>query len=263
MTVRIILTVCLLSALVMMCSKMGVNEKPMVEEISTAKASAAKNCYTVCDVTKNPDLQIVTNVNDQPQVDGVIDSTTYFWTKYSVRTYPIRLVQNYKTTGRDAIRYGWDSLQTVNRVQLQCLIENIAPLGCGNDWVFNESQGYLSSLNNYFFDGLFSFETYEKGNGSNWKLLYTDYKKEFNPDAVPNRDNVLSDFCYIDRTVQAQSGDFYYNYFRFPPHDGSYKLVIKFNPLVKGCHAVKETNYINNDATIFLEIRNGTVIINK
>jgi len=232
--------------------------------IGCNKSVERKSCYTVCDVTKNPDLQLVTNAEEERPLlpDGQIDSLTYFWTKYHVRTSPIRLVQNYLTTGRDAIRYGWDSGVIVNRVQLQCLVENIAPFGCANDWVFNESQGYLSPLNNYFFDGLFEFETYEKGNGNNWKLLYEDYKKEFFPSSIPNQDYVYEEnFCYYDRAVQAQMGDFYYNYFRFPNKDGVYKLVIKFNPSIKGCRAVKETNYSNNEKTIILEIVEGTVKI--
>jgi hypothetical protein len=235
-------------------------QEQFVAEIATAKAPATK-CSTVCDVTKNPDLKLITNAQDNPPMTNIIDSTTYFWTKYHVRTHPIHFVQNYLTTGRDAIRYGWDSLVTVNRVQLQCLVENIAPFGCGNDWVFTESQGYLSPLNNYFFDGLFQFFTYEKGNGNNWKLLYEDYKKEFFPSCVPTQEYLYADFCYYDRAVQAQTGDFYYNYFRFPNRDGVYRLVIKFNPVIRGCRAIKETNYSNNEATIDLEIREGNVII--
>lgn len=248
----------------------------VTEEIATAKPTSVK-CYAVCDVTKNPDLQLVTNAQEvRPLLpDGQVDSFSYFYTKYHVRTQPIRLVQNYLTTGRDAIRYGWDSNIVVNRVTLQCLVENIAPFsGCfsginvitadngKNDWVFNESQGYLSPLNNYFFDGLFSFETYEKGNGNNWKLLYIDYKKEWFPSSTPNVDNIYNNnFCYYDRAVQAQMGDFYFNWFRFPNHDGVYRLTIKFNPLIKGCRAVKETNYVNNEVTIILEIKEGQVII--
>lgn len=232
----------------------------LAPEVATAKAPV-KNCSVVCDLTKNPDLKIVTNAQEQPQVDGVIDSTTYFWTKYHVRTNPVRLTQNYVTPQNYVIRYGWDSGVVVNRVQLQCLLENVAPFGCQNDWVFNESQGYLSPLNNYFFDGLFEFYTYEKGNGNNWKFLYSDYKKEFFPSCVPTREYLLADFCYYDRAVQAQTGDFYYNYFRLPNHDGIYKIVIKFNPQIKGCRAVKETNYTNNEETVTLEIKEGQVLI--
>jgi len=242
------------------CSR-EIKQQPQ-EEIATAKAGG-KQCNLVCDVAKNPDLQLVTNAEEERPLlpDGQIDTLTYFYTKYHVRTSPIRLIQNYTTTGRDAIRYGWDSGVTINRVQLQCLIENIALFGCQNDWVFSESQGYLSPLNNYFFDGLFSFETYEKGKGNSWKLLYTDYKKEFFPSVVPTREYLLADFCYYDRAIQAQTGDFYYNYFRFPDHDGVYKLILKFNPQIKGCRAVKETNYSNNEKTIYLEIREGQIII--
>ncbi len=261
-TIIITFIVCAAVALLFSCQKQ-VSQEPPAKEIATAKSPAVKNCFTVCDVTKNPDLQLVTNVTDQPQVDGVIDSSTYFWKRYHVRTYPIRLLQNYLTRGIDAIKYGWDSGVLVNRVQLQCLIENIAPFGCGNDWAFTESQGYLVGQN-IFFDGLFQFDTYEKGNGNNWKLLYSDYKKEFFPDAIPNTDYIYEmNFCYnYERAVQAQTGDFYYNYFRFPDHDGTYKLVIKFNPLIKGCHAIKETNYDNSEVTYMVQITNGTVIIN-
>ncbi len=235
------------------------------EEIPTARPTT-KNCtYPVCDITKNPDLQLVTNAQETRPLlpDGQIDSFSYFWTRYHVRTNPIRLVQNYLTTGNYAIRYGWDSNVVVNRVQLQCLVENVAPFGCSNDWVFNESQGYLSPVNNTFFDGLLQFDTYEKGNGNNWKFLYTDYKKEFFPDAIPSVPYIYNtDFCYdYQRAIQAQMGDFYFNPFRFPNHDGIYRLVIHFNPLIKNCRAIKETNYNNNDVTIELEIREGQVII--
>lgn len=259
-TILITLFICVAIALAVSCNKEA-KEETVIEEIQTARA-ATKNCFTVCDVTKNPDLRLVTNAQDNPPMDNIIDSTTYFWTTYHVRTHPVHLLQNYLTTGRDAIRYGWDSNVVINRVQLQCLVENLAPFGCQNDWVFNESQGYLSPLNNYFFDGLFEFYTYERGNGNNWKLLYEDYKKEFFPSVVPTQEYVYeTGFCYYSRAIQAQTGDFYYNYFRFPNHDGVYRLVIKFNPLVKGCRAVKETNYENNQATVDLEIREGTVII--
>lgn len=243
------------------CQKQASNQLAQ-EEIQTARAGT-KNCFTVCDPTKNPDIRIITNAGDQPQVDGVVDSSTYFWQSYHVRSHPVHLTQNYVTPETYAIRYGWETGEVVNRVQLQCLIENIAPFGCQNDWVFNESQGYLSPLNNYFFDGLFEFDTYEKGNGNNWKLIYSDFKKEFFPSSIPNQDYVLNtDFCYYDtRAIQAQMGDFYYNYFRFPNHDGMYKLVIRFNPQIRGCRAVKESNYENNTVEIELQITNGTVII--
>lgn len=260
-TILITLAVCVSIALIFSCNK-PIEKKRLAEEIATAKAPV-KSCYTVCDVTKNPDLQLVTNAQEvRPLLpDGVIDSFSYFYTKYHVRTNPIRLVQNYLTAGRDAIRYGWDSGVLINRVQLQCLVENIAPFGCGNDWVFTEAQGYLVGFN-YFFDGLFSFDTYERGNGNNWKFLYSDYKKEFFPSVVPNVDNISNvDFCYYNRAIQAQTGDFYYNYFRFPNHDGVYRLVIKFNPQIKGCRAVKETDYNNNEVMIDLEIRAAAVII--
>ena len=233
----------------------------LIEEIATAKAPAADKCFTVCDPEKYPDLKLVTNVTDQPQVDGVIDTNTYFWQTYHVRTHPVRLTQNYLTPASYTHRYGWDSGVVVNRVQLQCLVENIAPFSCSNDWVFNESQGYYSPLQSYFFDGLFEFETFEQV-GNRWKRLYKDYKKEFNPSVVPTQEYVYSTFCYYnERSVQAQTGDFYYNYFRFPNHDGVYKLVVKFNPVIKGCRAVKETNYTNNEETVILEIINGTIKI--
>lgn len=254
---KIIITVVFISALIS-CNKVRESE-----EFSKA-APPPKSCYSVCNVTKNPDLTIITNAQDQPQINGVIDSSTYFWTRYHVRTHPVHLTQNYVTPLNYVIRYGWDSGVVVNRVQLQCLIENIAPFNsdCSNDWEFNESQGYLSPLNNYFFDGLFEFDTYEKGNGNNWKFLYTDFKKEFFPSSIPNMDYVTNiDFCYYSRGIPAQMGDFYYNYFRLPNRDGIYKIVIKFNPQIKGCRAVKETNYENNEETVTLEIREGTIKI--
>lgn len=258
----ITLFICIAVALAVSCNK-EVKEEYPAEEIQTARAATTK-CFTgLSDLSKNPDLQLVTNAQEERPLlpDGAIDSLSYFYTKYHVRTHPIRLVQNYVTPPYYTTRYGWDSGVVVNRVQLQCLVENIAPFGCGNDWVFYESQGYIVN-GNYYFDGLFEFYTYEKGNGNNWKLLYEDYKKEFFPSCVPTRDYVYNtDFCYYDRAIQAQMGDFYFNYFRFPNHDGVYKLVIKFNPLVKGCRAVKETNYDNNEAAIILEIREGIVTI--
>ena len=237
------------------------------EEIATEKAAAATKCYTVCDVSKTPDLQLVTNAEEQNVLlpDGQIDSNSYFYKKYHVRTTPLRLTQDYLTPPFYTTIYGWDSGVIVNRVRLQCLVENIAQFdsSCGNDWVFTESQGYVVGAN-YFFDGLFEFDTYEKGNGNNWKFLYSDFKKEFFPSVVPTQEYVSSlKFCYYDRAIQAQTGDFYYNYFRFPNHDGKYKLVIKFNPFLKGCHAVKEINYDNNEKTVYLTIVNGTVIVNK
>ena len=233
------------------------------EEIATSKAQGGKPCNVVCDISKTPDLRLITNATQNPPVSDVIDTTTYFWETYHVRTYPLRLTQNYLTPGFYTTRYGWDSGELVNRVQLQCLIENIMPLDCKNDWVFNESQGYLVGAN-FFFDGLFTFDTYEKGNGNSWKFLYQDYKKEFFPSTVPTQEHIYdTTFCYYfdDRAVQAQTGDFYYNYFRFPNHDGVYKLVIKFNPVIKGCRAIVETNYSNNEETVTLEIKEGMVKI--
>ena len=182
---------------------------------------------------------------------------------YKVRTEPIRLTQNYLSPGSyTRIRYGWDSGVIVNRVRLQCLVENIAPIGCQNDWVFQESQGYLVGAT-YYFDGLFEFETSEKI-GNRWKKLYTDFKKEFFPSNRINVDYLLdTTFCYYDRAIQAQQGDFYYNYFRVPNHDGFYKIVVKFNPVIKGCRAIKETNYTNNEETVYLEIKEGKVILNQ
>lgn len=257
------ITVLVLSALTLMCSKIGYTDKQN-EEIATAKAPAGKSCFTVCDVTKNPDLQLVTNAEEvRPLLpDGQIDSLSYFFTKYHVRTEPIRLTQNYLTPGFYTTRYGWDSNVVVNRIRLQCLVENIAPFGCDNDWVFTEKQG--DTVGSYiFFDGLFEFDTYEKGNGNNWKFLYTDFKKEFFPSIRKTIESQFNDYCYYDRAIQAQAGDFYYNYFRFPNHDGVYRLVIKFNPQIRGCRAVKETDYGNDEVTIDLEITNGVVGIKK
>lgn len=258
----------LLSFFVFSCKNLKQNEgdvkdKADASEAASRAADASGKCFSVCNVTKNPDLKLVTNAQDQPQIDGVVDTNTYFWKKYNVRTHPVHLTQNYLTPGSYAIRYGWDSGVVVNRVQLQCLLENIAPFDstCVNDWEFYESQGYLVG-SRYFFDGLFEFDTYEKGNGNNWKLLYSDYKKEFFPSCVPTQEYVFNiDFCYYNRGVAAQQGDFYYNYFRFPNHDGLYKLVVKFNPQIKGCRAVKETNYSNNEEIVILEIKNGLVTI--
>jgi hypothetical protein len=257
-TIVITLLACISLALIVSCGK-DIKE-PLQEEIATAKAGG-KNCFTVCDVTKNPDLTIVTNAEEERPLlpDGQIDSLSYFWTKYHVRTQPIRLTQNYVTPRSYAIRYGWDSNVVVNRVRLQCLVENIAPFGCGNDWVFEESQGYISPLGNYFFDGLFEFITYEWV-GNRWKYLYTDYKKEWFPSSIPNVENIYNnDFCYYNRAVQAQMGDFYFNDFRYPNRDGRYRTDIKFNPFKKGCRAVKETNYDNNEKTVTLQILNGVV----
>lgn len=236
------------------CNNSIEQNKKAVEEIQTAKATG-KNCNLVCDVNKTPDLRLITNATQ------TIDTNAYFWKQYHVRVFPITVQDSFLVPGTYTIRYGWDSGELVNRVKLQCLVENIAPFGCGNDWVFNESQGYPVGPNIYF-DGLFTFDTYEKGNGNNWKLLYEDYKKEFFPSVVPTQAYIYeTGFCYYDRAIQAQTGDFYYNYFRFPNKDGHYKLVIKFNPVIKGCRAVKETNYDNNDQTVELEIREGKVII--
>lgn len=249
------------------CSKQ-VKEETVTEEIQTAKPTSVK-CYSVCDVTKNPDLQLVTNAQEARPLlpDGQkIDSFSYFFTKYEVRTHPIRLVQNHVVNPYDLNYYpDWIVGDTINRVTLQCLIENIAPKGCNNDWVFNESQGYLVGTD-YYFDGLFEFETYEKGNGNGWRFLYYDHKKKFFPSYVPAYPYWYStDFCYYyglgERSIQAQMGDFYSNGFRFPNHDGVYKLILKFNPSIKGCRAIKETNYSNNEVTVQLEIRNGTVTI--
>ena len=140
-TITITLALCISIALIFSCNK-EVKEQAQ-EEIQTAKAISPK-CNLVCDVNKNPDLQLVTNAEEDTLfADGTVDSNSYFWTKYHVRANPIRLTQNYVTPQNYTIRYGWDSGQVVNRVQLQCLIENIAPFGCGNDWVFTEDQGYL------------------------------------------------------------------------------------------------------------------------
>lgn len=236
--------------------------------ITCNKTPVAKNCFTVCDVTKNPDLRLVTNAQEvRPLLpDGETDSSSYFFTKYQVRTRPIKLVQNYIVNAYDLSYYpDWTVGDTINRVTLQCLIENIAPKDCNNDWLYNESQGYLVGTD-YYFDGLFEFQICEKGNGNNWKILYTDRKKKFFPSCVAAYPYWFSnDFCYYygigERSIQAQMGDFYLNAFRIPNHDAVYRLILKFNPLIKGCRAVKETNYSNNDATIDLEIREGSVTI--
>jgi len=241
----------------------AVKDKEDAQTALSKTTDAAGRCTKVCNVSKFPDLQIVTNAELNPPETDIVDSSTYFFQKYHVRVFPIRLTQNYVTPGFYTLRYGWDSLVTVNRVTLQCLIENIAPYDstCQNDWEFNESQGTLVGPN-VFFDGLFLFDTYERGNGNNWKFLYTDFKKEFFPSNQINQPYLFSYFCYYDRAIQAQQGDFYNNPFRLPNHDGLYKIVIKFNPVIKGCRAVVETNYTNNEKTIILEIINGSVKIN-
>lgn len=262
LTVAVTVAILILITLIVSCQKTAV-EKPLQEE-ATAKAPSSKNCYTVCDVSKSPDLQLVTNAQEERPLlpDGQIDSLSYFFSKYHIRTRQILLTQNYITPDFYTTRYGWRQGDTVNRVVLQCLIENIAPFGCQNDWVF--SQGQLDSaiaINPYT---LFEFYTYEKGNGNNWKLLYEDYKTQFYPSTVSTWQYAYTGFdCWYDSAVQAQGGDVYNNAFRFPNHDGVYKLVIKFNPSVKGCRAVKETNYNNNEVTVILEITNGQVIIIK
>lgn len=256
-----------MAAFFVMCVKPYKEEMP--EEIPTARVAAAGKCFSVCYLDNNPDLRLITNASQNPPlVDGIIDSSTYFWTTYHVRTHPIRLTQNYLTTGRDAIRYGWDSGVIVNRVQLQCLVENIAAYSCENDWVFNESQGtYNSTLGSYMFNDLFQFETQERGNGNNWKLISTHFKKEFFPSIDKVIEYQSANYCYYygngDRAIQSQTGDFYYNWFMFPNHDGVYKLIIKFNPLIRGCRVAKETNYLNNEKTFIIEIKQGRVIYSK
>lgn len=262
-TTLITFFVCVAIALVVSCNK-EVKQETVTEEIATVKAPV-KICNPVCDITKTPDLQLVTNAEEvRPLLpDGQIDSLSYFFTKYKVRTRPIKLVQNYTVTAYDLTYYpDWTVGDVINRVTLQCLIENIAPKDCNNDWVFSESQGYLVGTD-YYFDGLFEFETWEKGNGNSWKFLYTDHKKKFFPSCVAAYPYWSSiDFCYYDRAIQAQMGDFYLNGFRFPNHDGVFKQILRFNPASKGgCRVVKETNYSNNEKAVVLQISNGAVTI--
>lgn len=239
------------------CNKFELPQK-QVEEISTSKPVTANGCYIACDITKNPDINIVTNAQEvRPLLsDGQVDSFSFFFLNYGVRTHPIRLTQNFITPLYYTEEYGWKAGDTVNKVKLQCLARNIAKFGCGQDWVFTDLQ--LESLVK---GGLFQFETYEWVNGNHWKYLYTDYKDEFDPELIPVKEYQDSTFCYYDKAIQAQAGDFYYNDFRFTNHDGIYKLVIKFNPQLKGCHAILEIDYTNNQVTIELQILNGQVII--
>ncbi len=252
----------LFAVILFSCKKEIQTSDRLVEEIETAAAKGKPiKCFTVCDVTESPDLTVVTNAEeDTLYPDGYIDRTSYFWTRYGVRSEPVRWNNNYLTTGRDAIRYGWDSLVYINRIRLQCLLENIAPYGCGRGWVFSESQGYVSPLGNIYFNGLFTMKTYEKGGGNNWKLLYTDFKKEFFPSAIPTQEHVYDTYpCYYYgyRALPSQTGDFYYNYFRLPLYDGVFRIVIEFNPIVGNCRAVKETNYNNNKAYVEVTVIEG------
>ena len=255
------------------CNKHIDVQRP-VEEIQTARPDVGKNCTfpLSIDTSKRPDLNLWINIEqDTLYPDGSIDYTSYSWIRYGVRAEPVRLDQNYLTTGRDYRRYGWDSGIRINRVRLVCLVENIAPYDttCKKDWEFNESQAshYDSVLRSYMFEGLFEFETFERGNGNSWKTLPIQFKKEFFPSVDKVREYQLVNHCgyYANgqRAIQAQTGDFYYNYFMFPNHDGVYKLTIKFNPLQKGCRAVRETDYSNNEKTFLIEIRSGRVLYSK
>lgn len=225
--------------------------------ISCTKTSQrTKDCYTVCDVTKNPDLQLVTSADT--------GATEYFTNRYQAASL-IKLEQNHVVTPYEANYNGWTAGEIINMVTLRCLLENVAPKDCNNDWLFNESQGTLVGTD-VEFEGLFEFYIYEKGKGNSWKLLHEDYKNRFNPStraAYPYWYN--TDFCYYygigERAVQAQMGDFYDNAFRLPNHDGIYKLELEFNPLEKGCRAVKETNYDNNKKIVKLQISEGQIII--
>ncbi|MES2396191.1 MAG: hypothetical protein V4549_09320 [Bacteroidota bacterium] len=257
----------LFAVILFSCKKELQTSDRVIEEIATSKAPT-KICNPVCDVSKSPDLQIVTNLEESHPLrpDGSpIDSFTYYFTKYQIRTKPVRFVQNYVVTQFDLGYYpDWVVGDTINKGTLQCLIENIAPKGCSNDWLFWESQGKLVGTD-YEFNGLFEFETYERGNGNKWSLVYVDHKKRFFPSYIPAYPYWYStDFCYYfgigERSIQAQMGDFYSNAFRFPNHDGLYKLVLKFNPASKnGCRVIKETNYTNNEKTVYIRISNGAL----
>lgn len=255
----------LLILLLASCNKEIYVEKP-VEEIATVKPeSTMKGCFAIDSLKNDKDLQLVINAEeDTLYPDGSVDSNSYFFTRYGVRSEPIRLTQNHIVTAYEATYNGWTAGEIINKIRLQCLVENISAFGCQRDWLFNEYMGKLVG-SFYEFNGLFEFEIYEKGNGNNWKLFHKDVKKRFFPSIDKVKEYMLAPFCYYqntgDRAIQAQAGDFYYNDFRLPNYDGIYKIVLKFNPLIKGCRAIKETNYSNNEKTVYLQIYNGSVII--
>lgn len=248
------------------CKKEAITT-PLIEEITTAKAPV-KICNPVCDITKTPDITLVTNLEEPHELrpDGTaIDSFTYFWLKYQTRTRPVVFEQDHIVTTYEASYYpGWVAGDVISKVRLQCLIENVAPKDCKNDWVFNESQGELIG-NSFLFEGLFEFETFEKGNGNNWRPVYVDYKKQFYPSYIPAYPYWYStDFCYYfgngERSIQAGMGDFYSNWFRLPNHDGVFKIIIKFNPASKnGCRVVNESNYDNNNKVVYMRVSNGVL----
>lgn len=230
-------------------------QSKVVEETTARGGNIMNNCsFPLSDTSMSPDLQLVTNAEeDTLYADGTTDSSSYFWIKYHVRTNPIKFVPNYLVSGYYAKEYGWDSGVLVNMFRLQCLIENIAAYGCKQAWKFIDTTIY---------EGLFEFESFELI-GKRWKPLYTDYKKTMNPSLVPTREYLTATFCSYPgyKTIPAQTGDFYYQYFRLPPHDGTYKLIIKFNPLKDRCRAVEETRYDNDQKIVVLEIKEGRLII--
>lgn len=234
----------------------AVKDREAAQMATSKAAEASGKCFKICNPAKDPDLRFVVN------------GGSYYTERYGIAAYAPILTQNYTVTGYVARLYGWDSGVVINMIRVQCLVENIAPYDstCKKDWEFDTSQGTLTG-NVYLFENLFLFDTYEMGNGNNWKFLYTDSKKEFNPVNIPNMDYRYRNFCFYDRGIPCQNGDFYRNYFRLPPHDGRYKIVAKFNPVVKGCHAIKEVSYTgedpyaNDSKTIFVEINSGTVTI--
>lgn len=256
---KIFITI-LLCAAISMCTRNN-SEGDTQEEIATAKP-ISKNCKYVCDVTQTPNLRLITAASQNPPAtNGVIDTNSYFWRRYGIRVFPIEFTPNYVVTANFGRYYGWDSGAVYHLVRLQCVNENIAPVGCQNNWQFDTSQGRLVN-NEYLYDGLFEFKTYELGFNGNWgKPVYVDVKKNYNPSVVPAKPYTYDDICYVpDRCIPAQSEDSYRNFFRLPPHDGTYKIEIQFNPLNKNCHVVIETNYNDDGEVVTFQVLNGQLI---
>lgn len=268
------ITVLFLSAITLMCSKIGYEKE--AEEITTkntASIQAEVVCaFPVCDVSRDPDLRLVTNK----------DTSDHYFSNYYNPTPPIELTRNFVTTQFYKNYYGWTVGETVSRLRFKCLLENIAKRFwstvrknfSGNDWVWDIKSGYKdSATGRQFFNGLFVFDMFEKVDGY-WHGIYSDYKKEFDPsliekdpyiDSMLNPDGVMQTYWtyhdYPFRFVSAGTGDFYSNYIRLPNRDGVYAIRLAFNPEINGCHAVKESDYTNNEVWVFVQISGSSLTV--
>jgi len=205
------------------------------QDTQTIAEAPIECAFTIGDQTKLPDLTVTAFLGNNKERFAL----------YGLNPALPSVSENGLVGSYAAIAYDWIYQDTFSAIKTWCIFENIA--ACHEDFWFLESQG--TQVKNVFgttytiYDGLLKTDVFYHG-----ELVNTQQKRTFEPSEVPDTTLGCEQIFYNTfNVIHSHNADLYINPNRIPRNtDGLFVIRLEVNPLVNGCHAIRELNYDNN-----------------